>query len=490
MGKGIPANANATEVSDGVRVETAGAGDLASYDVAERLLSSVRTPVLTSGHSPHSKWFVAAFDGTGNDMLTDQEATNVAKVVEGVAEAVEFGRKQQIGFTYVSGIGTQKNALVGFVDTTIGATYNARVERMYVQLMRQVADWRHEDPKAEISLAGIGFSRGAVQAAGFARLVHERGIQDPEGIRHLRRPDGHTEVVYTKPPLVPPGQVPQVLGLFDPVATGLPSLDDVRLPPSVLSAFQITAEDERRDWFPGMDIVPRGLSPDGRFLNVVVGGAHCDIGGGYALDGLSIRSGNLMVDYLNALADVPLLEKRPVPADPARSVVHRSDDHLPIYTDWRYRLFDGRSHQPATDGSLLCAMAIKCADPEPVDPALAARFEFRKVAIGPVPAPLLSPANTAANPAEVASFPPAAQREVDRLFERLAQAAFRRDAAAFDAVAQDYRSTEAGASWWRSAATRDGPSIGVPLALEAFPDPSPADRQAGLQPALAQGPRL
>lgn len=487
MGNGIPGRAKKSV--DEVRVEEADAHDLSSYTEASRQLAKLQVPLIGSFSDESARLYVAAFDGTGNSLFDDELATNVGEVVKRLGEV--SGLNRSLRYDYLEGIGTQDNVIVRIADQASGASYESRIEEMYLRFIRQAAEWRRQDPEAEISLAGIGFSRGAVQAAGFARLVHERGIQDPEGIRHRQLPDGSTELVYTRPPLVPPGQVPQVLGLFDPVATGLPSLDDVRLPPSVLSAFQITAEDERRDWFPGMDIVPRGLSQDGRFLNVVVGGAHCDIGGGYELDGLSIRSGNLMADYLNALADAPLLDKRPVPEDPARSVVHRSDDHLPIYTDWRFRLFGGRNHQPASDGSLLCAASIMCADPDPVDAALAARFEFRPVAIGPVPDPGPSLANIRSGPPDDAhAFSPEAQREVDALFERLAQAASRRDAAALDDVAQDYRSTESGALWWRSAATRGAPSAEVPFALQPGRDPEQPERQVELHRPPTQALRL
>src|SRR3546814_19224380 len=55
-------------------------------------------------------------------------------------------------------------------------------------------------------------------------------------------------VEYIRPPLIPPGQTMQAALLFDPVATGVKE-HDRRLPPTVMSALQITAEDERRDQF-------------------------------------------------------------------------------------------------------------------------------------------------------------------------------------------------------------------------------------------------
>lgn len=96
------------------------------------------------------------------------------------------------------------------------------------------------------------------------------------------------------------------VGLYDPVPTGVMEMLDRRLPPSVVSAFQINAADERRGLFPVDRIVPAGLSDDGRFLSVDVAGVHSDIGGSYLRGGLGVRSFNLMTDYRNALYSEPL----------------------------------------------------------------------------------------------------------------------------------------------------------------------------------------
>ncbi len=450
MGKGIPGR---PRFVDSVRVVRADQHDLTSYANATAKLEQLEVPLLGSDEAREARLYVAAFDGTGNSLFNDELPTNVGLVASQLGE--EVGGNRTLGYDYLEGIGTQDNVLVRVADQAIGATYDSKIEEMYVRFIRKAAEWRRQDPSAEISLAGIGFSRGAVQAAGFARLVHERGIQDPDGMRHVRGDDGRMELVFTKPPLVPPGQVPQVLGLFDPVATGIPALDDVRIPPSVLSAFQISAEDERRDWFPGMDIVPRGLSDDGRFLNVVVGGAHCDIGGGYRLDGLSVRSGNLMADYLNALSDRPLLAKRAVPEDPAMNVVHRSEDHLPIYSTLRFRFGSGRTHMPPADGSLLCSMGFACADPDPVDRSLASRFDYRPVAIGPVP---VVKGPETGGPSK--SYE-AVMQDVQQLFERLATAAGQRDAQAMRSSSQAFLATDAGRDW-RDSGQRHAESPAVP----------------------------
>jgi hypothetical protein len=176
----------------------------------------------------------------------------------------------------------------------------------------------------------------------------------------------------------------------------------------------------------------------------VVGGAHCDIGGGYRLDGLAVRAGNLMADYLNALSDRPLLTKRAVPDDPAMNVVHHSEDHLPIYSTLRFRFGGGRTHMPPADGSLLCSMGIACADPEPVDRALASRFDYRPVAIGPVP-----DGDVHGQDQPLASYQSVTE-EVQQLFDRLAVAAGRRDARAMRATGREFLATHAGTDWRES----------------------------------------
>ncbi|WNH53887.1 XVIPCD domain-containing protein [Stenotrophomonas oahuensis] len=198
---------------------------------------------------------------------------------------------------------------------------------MYTDLVNKAAKWQKADPEVSIRVVGIGFSRGASQAAGFTNLLHERGIVDPSS--EAIGPDGRS--IYTRH-LVPPGLTPQAVGLFDPVATGVPERFDRRLAPSVVSGFQITALDEVRAKFPSDQIIAPGLSEDGRFLNVQVAGAHSDIGGSYIRDGLARRSCNLMVDYCNALRpDAPLLEKVYEPSDPRLNVVHRSEEGLLLY---------------------------------------------------------------------------------------------------------------------------------------------------------------
>jgi hypothetical protein len=362
---------------DGVAHYSADADSMALFDQAHAELDQMLVPVLRG--SSGSRLFVAAFDGTWNDADLDPgHMTNVGRIREQITAFRESG-DSSVGVGYVKGVGTQNNALTRTLDGALGYTYEERLEEMYSLFSAQAKDWLREDPDTQISIANIGFSRGAEQAAGFARLVHERGIQDPDGAIVRRDESGRTTIAYTKPPLVPPGQIAQAVGLFDPVGTGEPRNHDRRLPPSVISGFQITAQDEKRGLFKSTSIIDQGMTIDGRFLAVMSPGGHSNIGGGYHRDGLSRRNGNLMIDYLNSLSDTPFLQKQPEPDDPRLNVVHRSEQGMLLYRLWNKvdrQGPDGVVETLAPHG--VCRIVPDCRNAEPLDSQLASRFQFRR----------------------------------------------------------------------------------------------------------------
>jgi uncharacterized protein (UPF0303 family) len=66
---------------DDVSFYAADSRRLNTYEAAERQLSQLQTPIVVSRSNPHSRLYVAAFDGTGNDR--DQhpdKKTNVARL--------------------------------------------------------------------------------------------------------------------------------------------------------------------------------------------------------------------------------------------------------------------------------------------------------------------------------------------------------------------------------------------------------------------------
>lgn len=369
---------------DDVSSYPADARQMQTYRDAAEMLAQFQAPALVHADHPHERLFVASFDGTGNSKYKDPEhETSIGKIDDQVKALCHT---TSVCGGYVEGPGTQDNFAARAWDGMRGSSYDERLEEMYTQLVWQAQTWRDADPDVQIRIADIGFSRGAEQAAGFARMVHERGI--------INRDDPAN-------PIVPPGRVAQAVGLFDPVGTGVPYEHDRRLPPSVISGFQITALDERRGLFKSDQIIPPGVSEDGRFLNVAVAGAHSDIGGSYRLDGLGVRDGNLMVDYLNALSDHPLLTRQVESDTPDRNVVHRSEEGMLLYRAGSkvdraqpdgihacagpargVALYPAGSEQQGIDMSLPPVVARDGAAcrAEPRDASLDDRFERRSVA--------------------------------------------------------------------------------------------------------------
>lgn len=372
---------------DGIRADAATAAHLASFGQAERGLENFSAPVLLDESKPEQRLFVASFDGTGNSKREPDKLTNIALVDEQIRSYARVA-EDRLGYVpihagYVAGPGTQ-GGLSGLIDAAYGGSYEARIEDMYLQFVVQAQKWLIENPDADIRIIATGFSRGAEQAAGFTRLVEERGIQDPTDAVFGRNADGLIigQVIYPNPPLRAAGQVIQAAALFDPVGTGAPRQNDRRLAESVVSGFQITAMHERRNLFQGTWITDFGATPDGRFLNVSVAGAHSDIGGGYRRDGLGILSGNLGIDYINAMIRPPPLEKHALPDDPDRYVIHRSQEHAFFYGTSIFDRSGERRMQDLLAPPSLCR--IDCRDAMPRNETMAASVPWRPVTIGPV----------------------------------------------------------------------------------------------------------
>lgn len=372
-------------LDDGVYTRSADAQKMQTYEAAKESLSDFRAPIFLKRGNARQRLYVAAFDGTGNDADRNPEhATNIAEI----RDQIEQLGDKRIVVGYVAGPGTQSGAWASGHDALRGHTYDERIEEMYAKFIKQAWEWKQQDPSVQISLADIGFSRGAEQATGFSRIVHERGIQNPMGAAYSKNENGEiTGVRYTKPPLVAPGQVAQALGLMDPVGTGEPVNEkDRRPPPSVISGFQIRAMDDIRVDFKGSNIIDQGTNSIGRFLGVSVAGVHSDVGGGYHRNGLSNRAGNLLIDYLNSLSDRPFLEKLEEPNDPRLNVIHHSHEHRLIYG--AREKIDRMSPDGTIDRLVPKNQMDRVADPynaELRDNLLNSRFERQNIRIGPVP---------------------------------------------------------------------------------------------------------
>ncbi len=363
---------------DKVRLDAVTTDDLATYAHIEQQMRQWQTPVLYQSSNPHERLYVALFDGTGNDAINDPEHITNVGIFNNQLRVVAERTNEKVYAHYVEGPGTQSNPVIKTIDLMYGSTYGERLEKMYDELIQKSEQWLQEDPQAQIRVISVGFSRGAEQAAGFTRMVHEQGIQSPRNA-HKELNDSHELVkVYKAPPLIRPGQTPQAVGLFDPVATGEPHFHDRRLPPSVISGVQLYAINEHRDLFPSSTIIDAGITEQGRFMGIHALGAHSDLGGGYQLDGLAIRNGNLMVDYINALSDQPLLQKRAEPIQLERYMIHHSEDHQFFYMtdavrDQNHRLTPNQQVAQPNDN-------------EPMDVQMRAQFSTQSITIGVAPA--------------------------------------------------------------------------------------------------------
>lgn len=396
-----------SQYPDGVSRYAASPAQIARFDDAHQQLAQMRVPVLHERTDPNSRIFFAYFDGTGNDAGDPHLGrTNVALLHESTRLAMQ--RDPSIGAFYLPGPGTQDTLLRKGADAIQGHTYDERLETMYFEFCKWAKHELADNPEARLSLGNIGFSRGGEQAAGFARMVAERGIVDVDrGVVVFQRDGLVARADYDAAPrLVAGTQIAQAQLLFDPVATGEPEHRDRRPPPTALTALQITSLHERRDLFEGTRILDPGLTHGGRFLNVAVPGDHTDNGGSYEEDGLARRTHNIGADFLNSVVQPPIFEKRHLRPD--LDVIHRSVEHRAIYDDDTYRANERRglpedqlrSHRDVLNGRTR-DRSEPARDAEAIDATLDARFRRRSVEIGPVPE----------TPAEYRDRPPAQYRD-------------------------------------------------------------------------------
>lgn len=440
-----------THLPDKVTRYAATVRDLDTYAVAGQQLTTMHVPRLLSAED--QRLYFAYFDGTGNDRHKPGEIkTNVAHLYEATEAASRDNGA--IGTFYLRGPGTQANRVSALTDGIKGHSYDDRLDTMYVAFCKQASRWMDQNPNVRISLAAVGFSRGAEQSAGFARLVAERGIRDPDQMQVKRNSEGLvTSLGWQSARVLRPGQeIAQAQLLFDPVGTGTPLQRDRRPPPQVITALQITAEDETRDQFRGSQIWDFGVTHGGRGLNVLVAGNHSGVGGGYVEDGLARRSYNLAADYINALAEPPFLTKRHLRPD--LDVVQRSVEHQAVYDEDLFQANvkagkpDGqrRAHVEVIGGDMKARHAA-ARDAEPMDRALDARFERHPVRIGPVPE----------TPDAFRDRVPAQQRRdlqpdaprggvFDRWLDRITQAEMQGDRALARAAFAEYAASPAGQS--------------------------------------------
>lgn len=341
-------------------------------------LGELSVPILQRRDNPHQHLFFAFLDGTGQDLNNPKlgEPTTIGLAFQ-QAERLERDPESRLGAHYSKGIGTQSNAIGRAIDGAFAHSYRDGIEKAYLALANKSAVWMRDDPEAEISVVGAGYSRGAVQTPGLLRLVDKYGIANPDSLEFGSDRDGNITVVSELPPLVAPGKVAQAALLLDPVATKMPTNYDARLPPSVISRVSILAADERRELFPHQTINDPGITPDRLAINVAAPGGHSNVGGGNREPGLEILTGNAAYDYLNLLSDRPLFEKRQVPADLASITVYQAGGATAVFG----LKLDNDGQRNLRDVLASCKIVDPCRDSEPVDQKLASQFEYRSIPV-------------------------------------------------------------------------------------------------------------
>lgn len=285
---------------------------------------ALKLPQLHDAKDPHSRLFVMALDGTQNDAISDPlHATNVGLIAISI-KSVESVRKD-VRSEYEPGVGNQK-LIAGLVDSAAGLTVSEQASKAYDNFVKAANQWHREDPDIKISMAGIGFSRGASALMIASNMVHEKGIPDLSSkvsrqVINTVTGEMQSESTYSRY-IVPPGHVPQALILNDQVATGKAEDMDRRIAPSVISVVQLQAENEHRAPFPFYS-AEDPTKPDPRIYTIKISGAHSDIGGGYLLNGISSVTRQINEILLNKLgANIP--ESTPE-TDPKKYVIHDSE---------------------------------------------------------------------------------------------------------------------------------------------------------------------
>ena len=249
---------------------------------------ALQLPQLHNAQDPHSRLYVMALDGTKNDVVNDPlHATNVGLIAASLEK--ESKLRNDVLAKYEPGVGNQK-LIAGVVDSVAGLTVSKQATDAYTEFVEAANQWYRQDPDVKISMAGIGFSRGAAALMIASNMVHEKGIPDLSSrvTKEITNPitrKVETETTYSRY-IVPPGQVPQALILNDQVATGMAKGMDRRIAPSVVSVVQLHAENEHRAPFPFYS-AEDPTKPDPRLYTLKIIGAHSDIGGGYLLNGIS-----------------------------------------------------------------------------------------------------------------------------------------------------------------------------------------------------------
>jgi hypothetical protein len=275
------------------------------------------------------------FDGTGNNLHQELEKPEHEQALSNVAKlylaAINDQRGQGATPTYISGVGTPfqiprrvpgyftellRDDRGGAAGLGLGVGGQTRIDAAIAEFdMILGEDWSAEARRHMpfISVAVLGFSRGATEARAFVRKLLARCV-DKDGQRCWIDKD-----LWRIPLRI------TFLGLFDTVASvGGPGLHldwgaELAIPPEVERCVHYVAAHEVRRAFP-LDSVRLGRSYPVNCEEVVYPGVHSDVGGGYAPDkqGRSNLLARIPLRHMYAAAleaGVPLWSPDKIPAN-------------------------------------------------------------------------------------------------------------------------------------------------------------------------------
>lgn len=221
-------------------------------------------PMLISRPNPHLRVFVAAFDGTRNDRDAIPKGERPSLVAE-FQHDLSLKKTDKVHSEYYEGVATRTNALNEMVEGGLGTGSLERAERAYKDFSKQVETWRAEDPKVEVHVHVMSFSRGGGSALHFLNMVDKEGGLPAPGSKFAGM-----EV----PTALRPGHIESSATLLDSVVTGQRETLNLQLPPSTVSVLQVTADLEERRAFAFTDSRDPG---GGDYIKVT--------GVGYKVDG-------------------------------------------------------------------------------------------------------------------------------------------------------------------------------------------------------------
>ena len=236
-------------------------------------------------------WLSFFFDGTGNqkDAHFPKKHTNVAALFdahldepaegsyrfyyEGVGMPFEF-KDRVTTRTVGTRAGVRTYEEHGYKEgesswnKAFGSAMDKRLEKAMFDFQMAIDEWRRKRRVDEINIAVFGFSRGSATARAFVHWFAS----------HSRVARAGSKLIFDGVPVNV-----KFLGVFDTVeSVGSPGNNDepelikTSIPAYVEKVFHVIAAHELRHAFP---ITVLG---NNRYRQVVLPGAHADIGGGYA----------------------------------------------------------------------------------------------------------------------------------------------------------------------------------------------------------------